>query len=175
MLQYLVVTALGEYAPRQIEQISKAMADCGCNINDCRTTILGAEFSMLMLASGSWDAIAKIEQLLPKLAPELGLTIQLKRSKLRKPAGKLMPYAIDVICADRPKVVHDITKFFADNAIEIQELCTSTYKASHTETQMFSLHMTINIPTDTSISTLRGEFLEFCDRLNLDAIMEPVK
>jgi glycine cleavage system transcriptional repressor len=40
---------------------------------------------------------------------------------------------------------------------------------------MFSLHMTISVPSNTSIAALRGEFMEFCDRLNLDSIMEPVK
>jgi len=35
--------------------------------------------------------------------------------------------------------------------------------------------MTIGVPTDISIATLRGEFMEFCDQLNLDSIMEPVK
>jgi glycine cleavage system transcriptional repressor len=40
---------------------------------------------------------------------------------------------------------------------------------------MFSLHVTINVPADISISAIRGDFIDFCDRLNLDAIMEPVK
>jgi glycine cleavage system transcriptional repressor len=40
---------------------------------------------------------------------------------------------------------------------------------------MFSLHMTISVPTNLYIAGLRGEFMDFCDHLNLDAIMEPVK
>jgi len=40
---------------------------------------------------------------------------------------------------------------------------------------MFALQMAINIPTTVPISLLRDEFLELCDRLNLDAILEPVK
>jgi glycine cleavage system transcriptional repressor len=35
--------------------------------------------------------------------------------------------------------------------------------------------MTISVPTNVSIAGLRGEFMDFCDHLNLDAIMEPVK
>ena len=175
MQQYLVLTALGGHSPRLIEQFSKSVVDCGCNIDDCRSVILGSECSLLMMVSGSWDAIAKIEDVLPKLESSLGLRIHAKRTSLRKPAARLMPYVIDVVCVDRPGVVYDITNFVANNEIEIENIHTNTYKAAHTETQMFSLHMTINIPVDTSISTIRGEFLEFCDRLNLDAIMEPVK
>jgi glycine cleavage system transcriptional repressor len=35
--------------------------------------------------------------------------------------------------------------------------------------------MFINIPASVHISGLREEFMEFCDQLNVDAIMEPVK
>jgi len=38
-----------------------------------------------------------------------------------------------------------------------------------------SLHLTIHVPVEISISSLRNDFLEFCDQLNLDAIIEPVK
>jgi glycine cleavage system transcriptional repressor len=40
---------------------------------------------------------------------------------------------------------------------------------------MFSMTMTVSVPTDTIIGQLRGDFLEFCDQLNLDSVMEPVK
>ncbi len=86
-----------------------------------------------------------------------------------------MPYAIDAVCSDRLGVVHDIAKFMANNELQIQDLYTNTYQAANTDTKMFSVHMTINIPTDTSISVVRNDFMDFCDRLNLDAIMEPVK
>lgn len=175
MLQHLVLTALGSYSPQLIEQLSKAMSDCGCNIQECRSTILGSECSVLMMVSGNWDAIAKLEDVLAKLENKLGMSFHFKRTSLRKVNGKLMPYAIDVVCCDRPGVVHEIASFIANNDIEIQDIHTHTYEASQTGTRMFSLHMTINIPTDMSLSTIRGDFLEFCDRLNLDAIMEPVK
>jgi glycine cleavage system transcriptional repressor len=40
---------------------------------------------------------------------------------------------------------------------------------------MFSVQITVNIPGNLQISALRDEFMDFCDHLNLDAIMEPVK
>jgi glycine cleavage system transcriptional repressor len=175
MLQYLVLTALGQNSPRHIELLSRAVRDCGCSITDSRMTVLGNEFLLIMMVSGTWDAIAKIEDQLQRLEKELGLSIRWKRTGPRQPAGNQMPYAIDVVCCDRIGVVHDIAKFIADNEIQIQDMYTNTYLAMHTQTPMFSLHMTIGVPTDVSISTLRGEFMDFCDRMNLDAIMEPVK
>jgi glycine cleavage system transcriptional repressor len=40
---------------------------------------------------------------------------------------------------------------------------------------MFSVHISLEVPADTHIASLREEFLDFCDRLNLDAVIEPIK
>lgn len=175
MQQFLVITALGANTPRLMEQLSRVIRDSGCTITDSRMTVLGNEFSAITMIAGTWDAIAKIEDQLQRLTTELGLAIQWKRTTPHRPEAAQMPYAIDVVCGDRPGVVHDIAKFIAENGIQIQDMYTHTYLAQHTETPMFSLHMTIAIPVNMSIAGLRGDFMEFCDRLNLDAIMEPVK
>jgi glycine cleavage system transcriptional repressor len=33
--------------------------------------------------------------------------------------------------------------------------------------------MTVGIPAETHFSTLRGDFLDYCDDLNLDGTLEP--
>lgn len=175
MQNYLVITALGENNPRATEHFTKAVRDCGCSISECRMAVLGDQVAMIMMLSGTWDAIAKMEDMLPRLESRLDLSVTSSRGQPRSSTRQLMPYAIDVVSCDQIGVVHDITKFIADNNIDIQGLYTNSYQAAHTGTPMFSLHMTINIPTDVSIATLRGEFMDFCDQLNLDAIMEPVK
>jgi glycine cleavage system transcriptional repressor len=175
MLQHLVLVALGKYSPRLVEELTKAILDCSCSISDSRISILGSECSILMKISGSWDTVAKFEDSLPNLATRLGLSINSNRTQALKSSTSLMPYAIDAVCSDRLGVVHDIAKFMASNELQIQDLYTNTYQAANTGTKMFSVHMTINISTDTSISVVRNDFMDFCDRLNLDAIMEPVK
>ncbi len=175
MLQHLVLVVLGKQTPRLVEELTKAILDCSCSISDSRISFLASECSILMKISGSWDGIAKFEDGLPKLSTRLGLNINANRMKALKPASGLMPYAIDAVCSDRLGVVHDISRFMADNELQIQDLYTNTYQAANTGTQMFSVHMTINIPVDSAISLVRNDFMDLCDRLNLDAIMEPVK
>jgi len=174
MNQYLVLTVLGGYSQDLAEQLCKALRDSGANITDCRMARLGDEFAALLMVSGGWDSIAKLEDQLPRLEEELGVNIQCRRTRERQPAGG-MPYAIDVVCSDRAGVVHDIARFVSEHDLDIQDLYTTTYQPAQSGTTMFSLHMTVGVPVDVSISVLRGEFLDFCDRLNLDAIMEPAK
>ena len=68
-----------------------------------------------------------------------------------------------------------LAAFFSRNGLIIEELQTSTYPAPHTGTPMFSVVMTVGIPADVHIATLRGDFLDYCDELNLDATFEPVR
>jgi len=175
MKYYLVLSALGENIPQLANQFTLTVKDSGCNILNSRMSVLGNEISMIMMLSGTWDAVAKIETMLPKLQKQLNISITANRTELPETKDSLMPYAIDIVAYDQIGIVHDITKFMDENNIGIQDMFTNTYKAANTGTSMFSLHMTVNIPTDISIASIRGDFIEFCDQKNFDAIMEPIK
>lgn len=175
MQNHLVVAAVGPSRPGLLDAITKVVRDCGGNVADSRMTMLGEEFSMIMLLGGTWDVVAKIETALPRLQESTGLTIVTRRTDARKPSTNLVPYAVEVVSFDHPGVVYEIASFFSSRNINIEDMYTSGYAAAHTGAPMFSLHMTIAVPNNTSIAGLRGEFMEFCDRLNLDSIMEPVK
>ena len=86
-----------------------------------------------------------------------------------------MPYAVEVVSIDQPGIVHDVANFFARRDINIEDLHTARYPAPHTGAPMFALHMTVGIPADSPIASVRAEFLDFCDDLNLDAMMAAVK
>jgi glycine cleavage system transcriptional repressor len=76
---------------------------------------------------------------------------------------------------DQPGIVHSLARFFSQRQINIQEMLTSSYAAAHSGTPMFSVHLTVAVPADIQIAALREEFMDFCDQLNLDAVIEPVK
>lgn len=175
MQNSLVLAAVGPNRPGLLDALTKVIRDCGGTIADSRMTTLGSEFSLIMLLGGTWDVVAKIESALPRLQDSLGLSIVIKRTETRKNATNLVPYAVEVVSYDHPGVVYEIASFFTARNINIEDMYTSGYAAAHTGAPMFSLHMTIAVPSNTSIASLRGEFMEFCDRLNFDSIMEPVK
>ncbi|MES9861483.1 MAG: glycine cleavage system protein R, partial [Candidatus Thiodiazotropha sp. 4PDIVS1] len=57
----------------------------------------------------------------------------------------------------------------------IEDMTTSSYSAAHTGTPMFSVHLSVGIPSESQIAVLREEFMDYCDALNLDAVIEPIK
>ena len=69
----------------------------------------------------------------------------------------------------------NLASFFSQRGINIEDMTTATYAAAHTRTPMFSVHMSVGIPAKIHISALRDEFMDFCDAMNLDAVLEPIK
>jgi glycine cleavage system transcriptional repressor len=175
METHLVISAIGGDHPGIVDQLSRSVLDCGCHIGDSRMAVLGGEFALIMEVSGNWNAVAKLESALPRLAEKLDLRVQSKRTEPRRGTDKLIPYAVEVVAFDHPGIVQEVANFFARREINIEDVYTSRYPAPQTGAPMFSLHMTVGIPADTSIAAVRGEFMDFCDDLNLDAMLAPVK
>lgn len=137
--------------------------------------VLGGQFALIMLVAGQWHALSKLEGQMEGIGRQLGLTIIHKRTRKRDHAQAAVPYNVEVVAMDHPGIVHQLSAFFARNGINIEELQTSTYPAPHTGAPMFSVNMVVGIPASTHIPDLRGDFLDYCDDLNLDAIFEPVR
>ncbi len=173
--QFLVISALGEDKPGIVKNITRPITESGANILDSRMTILGGEFAILMMVEGSWDTLAKLENLLPSLQKKLGLTILSKRTSDQRQDPSALPYTANIVSLDHPGIVTHLAEFFSNRNINIQDLYTDSYNAAHTGTPMFTATLTVNIPGNISIAGLREEFLDFCDSLNLDGILEPSK
>ncbi len=175
MTKQLVIAAVGEDRPGLVDQLSGFILDSGCNIADSRMMVLGGEFAVLLLVTGNWNNLAKLEDQIKQIEAKLSMTVSVKRTEKKERVGEYLPYAVDVVSLDHPGIVHNLANFFSQRHINIQDLSTSSYAAAHTGTLMFSVHISLDVPADTHIASLREEFLDFCDRLNLDAVIEPLK
>ena len=172
---YLAITASGEDMVGLVDRLSNRIVDSGCNIEESRMAVLGGQFALIMLISGPWNALSKLEGQMGPLGGQLGLSIIHKRTKKREQPQSALPYVIEVVAMDHPGIVHKLSAFFSRNGINIEELQTDTYPAPHTGTPMFSVAMTVGIPSDLHIPALREAFLDYCDDLNLDATFEPAR
>jgi glycine cleavage system transcriptional repressor len=174
MKKYLVLTALGADRPGLIRDIARAVQEVGCGIADCRMTVLGSEFTLLLLASGNWNAIAKLESQAAALGKKLDLAITTRRTEQRAPR-EMVPYVVDVATLDRPGMLTEIADFFARHDINIEEMSGWSYAAASTGAEMVSLSLNVSLPADAHVGRLRDEFTDFCDGLNLDATLEPAR
>jgi glycine cleavage system transcriptional repressor len=172
---HLVISALGNDRPGIIDALSKAVFDLGLNITDSRMTVLGGEFAILLLVDGQWNQLAKLEDSVGEMEQSLGLTIVTRRTEPKSPSSTLLPYAVEVVSLDHPGIVHHLARFFSERGINIEDMSTTSYAAAHTGTPMFAVNMHVGIPSDIHIAALRDDFMGFCDGMNLDAVLEPLK
>ncbi|GAB4170801.1 MAG: hypothetical protein OHK0026_03740 [Rhodocyclaceae bacterium] len=171
----LAITASGEDEVGLVERFTRRITEAGCNIEESRMAVLGGQFAILMLLSGPWNALSRIEGQIDAIARELDLAIFCKRTRAREAGEPLIPYQVEAVALDHPGIVQSLASFFAAHRINIEEMATDSYPAPHTGTAMFSVRITVGVPASTHIASLRGDFLDYCDDLNLDATIEPAR
>lgn len=172
---FLLISGFAAQAKSPLVAIAKRIADCGCNLTESRVATLGQDVSVLVLTQGPWDAIAKLESALTRLERDDKLRLSFYRTGPKPSQSNLLPYIVEVVAADKPGILYQLAEFFVRHDISIEQLQSTRYRAMQTGADMFSAQITIGIPSNTHIAALRDDFLEFCDGLNLDAIMDPVK
>lgn len=172
---YVLVTATATQPSTALVPLTKRVSECGCNVLEARLSTLGQDIVVALLAVGSWDAIAKLEASTTRLEREEGLKFSVQRTGPKAQQSNLLPYMVEVVSADKPGVLFQLAEFFATRGISVEQLTSSRYRAMQTGADMFSAQITVGIPAKTHIASLRDDFLEFCDSLNLDAIMDPMK
>jgi glycine cleavage system transcriptional repressor len=171
----LLIQAVTPALESPLELLSRRIADAGCNLVESRVATVGADVSVLLLAKGAWDAIAKLEGALERIGRGGNLHLLSYRTHASDPHSKMLPYLVEVVAADKPGVLVELIDFFNRRKVSVEQLSSMRYQAMQTGADMFQAQMTIGLPADTRIATLRDEFMELCDGLNLDAIMDPVK
>lgn len=172
---HLLISAYSTHPDSPLLAVSRRIADSGCNLLDARLATVGRDVSVLALAQGSWDAVAKLEAMLTKLEREDGIRLVWYRTGTKTLQSDLLPYVIEVVAADKQGILFQLADFFDRQGITVENLQSMRYRAMQTGAEMFSAQITVGIPSSMHIAALRDDFLEFCDHLNLDAIMDPMK
>jgi len=170
----LVISAIASSRPGIAHDISDLVAECGCNIRESKMKVMGGTFNLVLMASGCWNAIAKLEHTLPTKACALGMTTMIKRTDDVATRPDRLPYRVSIIALDKVGMTREITAFFAEQDINIREMNSDTYIAPHSSAPVAEIRLTVGVSTKIQISDLREKFERLCKKLNLDASLEPI-
>lgn len=174
MNEFLVITAIGADRPGIVDDLSRILLDENLNIEDSRMSVLGGEFAIILLVSGNSQAIQQVQQQQQSLEQALQLNLLIKPTAGRVVADNIVAYEIKVNGMDHPGIVNRLARFLSQHSINIEDLETESYPAAHTGTPMFSVEMTVDIPAHLATDSLKADFLELCDELNLDVHFAPI-
>jgi glycine cleavage system transcriptional repressor len=169
---YVVLTAVGPDRPGLVKDLSSLIGAAGANIEDSRMAILGGEFAVIMLVSGSAGAIERTRQIDSQVERELGLRCILKETSPAHPPADYLLYRIDVTGVDRPGIVQAIAGILAGRNINVASLESRLTYAPFSATPMFVLEAALQVPSKTVLSELRSDLAATCEEENLDFHLE---
>ena len=169
MSEQLVITALGDDRPGIVDELSTTLLEHKLNIEDSRMSILGGEFAILLLVAGSSENIDTFIKNKTVIEESLNMQLLVKRTSSEVSDKSSNTYSVNVVAIDHPGIVHNLASFFSSRGINIVDLKTKRYSAAHTATPMFSVNITVDVPTGQSSEQLHTDFIALCEELNLDA------
>lgn len=168
---YLVLTAVGPDRPGLVSEIASAIHGAGANLEDSRMAILGGEFALLLLLSGSEAAAAAVERSAGPLGEKLGLRLISKRTG-RGQKKSFLPYRISVSGFDRPGIVVLVSDILARRGINVASLESRLAYVPESGTPLFVLEAELQVPSEVALAELRRELSAQCDEENLDLVFE---
>jgi glycine cleavage system transcriptional repressor len=154
---FLVLSALGPDRPGLVAEVTEYITDRGGNVEDSRMAVLGAEFGILLLVSGTGAEIGAVERDLNELGKKTGLGFVQRRTKSpeehRRAAS--IPCVVTAEAIDQEGIVRAISRALHNAGVNIVSLETSVYEAPITGSPLFRLTARVDLPPGVTVSKLR--------------------
>ena len=169
MTSFLVVTAMGSNRPGIVNELTKLVTEADCNIVDSRMAVFGDECTLILLLSGSWNAIARFEIALSQQSAQLELITLIKRTSEHISINYPTRILIKLQGVDAPHCMGRFTQYLAERGIDLSSLSTKA-KGGHQQ-----ITMQICLPESIVYPQLQTDFTEFADSLNLTISFENIQ
>lgn len=173
--KHLCLVALGRSRERLAADLIGAISRRGCTVTECRIAPLGAHFSAVIMLSGNWSVMARMESALPGIAEHLGLAIHHDHGQPQGNTADFRPYTVEVIAPQQPRLLGELLDFFDQQGTRVVEVSTQAYDSVFTGASMCNIHLALHVPMAQHPQTLRDTFMDLCDDLHADGLIDPVK
>lgn len=165
--------------PGIIAAVTGVLFEQGCNLEDCSMTILSGHFAMTLLArapdegAGGIDA-ARLEAALKQAVEPMGLTVAVR--EIEEPTGDEVEggtHMVAVYGADRPGIVHRVTRALAERGVNITDLATRVI--GDPDQPVYAMHLEVTVPDDVDLDELAEDLSSVGSELGVDTSIHPVE
>ncbi len=170
MKKMLSLSAIGIDRTGIVSSISKILFELGCNIEDSTMTLLSGQFAVILLLDcpKNLDILklkSKMKTSLNKLDLSFFLTEVDKPIKSKKSFGE---YIVSVYGADKAGIVYNVSKYLADNKINITDVQT---KISGKKDKVYIMLLEINIPKKIKEKNIKNQLKELAKELDVEIFL----
>lgn len=168
--QFLALSALGSDRPGLVAEVTDYLSQHGGNVEDSRMAVLGAEFGILLLVSGTPEEIAAIERDLASLREKTGLQILSRLTKAPEDHRRAptIPCLITAEALDQEGIVRAVSRALSRVGVNIVSLETTAYEAPVTGSPLFRLEARVDCPAGVTVAKVRKAMDEVAEAENLD-------
>ncbi len=168
-MQHFALTIIGRDRPGIVSQVTEILFQGGFNIADSSCSILGGQFSMILIISN--PEISTKEQFSNTFQPleEQHLSVYIRTLK---PGGEIRPELEGELCmisvygADKPGIVFQVTKELGDRKINITDL--NTKLVGDKQKPVYVMMLEAMLPEGSEIEDLENWMKQLKQQLQVD-------
>ena len=171
MEKKFILTAFSKDRPGVVADVTEVIYDSGCNLEDSTMTNILDEFAIIMLFTGKGDDLEdRLSKDCRRLERDKGITafIRTVEAKDRPEPSNFSVKTISVEGLDQTGIVFKISRFLADQKINIENLTSRRFISPESGTAIYFMEIKIQIPDQVSLEQLQKGLSRVGEELNLD-------
>ncbi len=161
MRKQLVLTASGRDRPGILEEVTRLIVKHDGNVESGRFQRLGGDFAMMMFVTAPEDQIDALRDTLSELH-FVKFDVQTRLSEVSEGEEQIgaTVCSITVVGADHMGIIYQVTRYLADQGVNVESMATEVVAAPMSGTPLFTMSAVVRIPNKLSVADLR-EALEY--------------
>jgi glycine cleavage system transcriptional repressor len=178
MKQWFALSAIGRDRPGIVADLAELIYECDCNLEDSSMTILGSEFAVLLLLTGSVPDIAeRLSAACKRLEWEQRLTVFFRPLEAEpipyRASHRANRYSLQAVGVDKAGIVAKLSRCLADHGINVAQMQTQSRPEAESGAPIYSVRMSIDVPGEVDVSTLKERLEVIARELCVDVTVEP--
>lgn len=145
--EFLLLSATEPDRLGLVAELTRFIAEKGCNVEDSRVVVLGGYAGVMVLVSGDAAVLKSLLDGLDELRERHGIRMAPRRVAARRTAQAVAPeVVVHARAIDHPGIIHalsDIVRHFGGNILELESASESAPQSGE---PLFRLRMTVRLP-----------------------------
>ena len=167
----LVLTLIGPDRPGLVEAVSNTVAEEGGNWLESRMSHLAGHFAGIVRVEIANDQASVLMEKLQSLESS-GLTIVAIKDESNT-ADEFQILWLSLVGNDRPGIVSELTRVFAEKQVNVEEFQTELQGAPNSGAQLFRANAALRLPANVTVDDLQQALEGIAQDLMVDITLAP--
>ncbi|MFL5494328.1 MAG: glycine cleavage system protein R [Gemmatimonadales bacterium] len=175
--EFLLLSATEPDRLGLVAEVTRFIADRGCNVEDSRLIVLGGYAGLMVLVSGEAAALRSLLDGLDQLREHHAIRMAPRRVATRRPDPSTAPeVVVHVRAIDHVGIIHALAETVRRQGGSILELESATESAPMTGEPLFRLRMNVRLPhSGGAEAELCRELEAVADREGVELELHPLQ